>query len=134
MAAKPRVHILGTGGSISGIGPHRLDYTLYPDVGKKLRIESGKVDAASYKAELGRARQTGDFVTIPFRKAGGGVSGINLYRQGKGDKAPHKVGFYFRTPAIDTSASKGDLSYTARAVVNGKEIGQASDAVEVTVS
>jgi L-asparaginase len=36
---KPRVHILGTGGSISGIGPHRLDYTLYPEVGKKLTVE-----------------------------------------------------------------------------------------------
>src|SRR6185503_21245949 len=35
----PKVHILGTGGSISGIGPHRLDYTLYPDSGKKLTIE-----------------------------------------------------------------------------------------------
>ena len=35
---KPRVHILGTGGSISGIGPHRLAYTLYPDSGKKLTV------------------------------------------------------------------------------------------------
>ena len=35
---KPRVHILATGGSISGIGPHRLDYTLYPDSDKKLTI------------------------------------------------------------------------------------------------
>src|SRR5437762_2270747 len=34
----PRVHILGTGGSISAIGPHRLDYTLYPEVGKKLTV------------------------------------------------------------------------------------------------
>ena len=34
----PRVHIIGTGGSISGIGPHRLDYTLYPEVGKKLTV------------------------------------------------------------------------------------------------
>jgi len=34
----PRVHILGTGGSISGIGPHRLDYTLYPELGKKLTV------------------------------------------------------------------------------------------------
>jgi L-asparaginase len=33
-----RVHVLGTGGSISGIGPHRLDYTLYPDSGKKLTV------------------------------------------------------------------------------------------------
>ncbi|HEX4928587.1 MAG TPA: asparaginase [Burkholderiales bacterium] len=36
---QPRVHILGTGGSISGIGPHRLDYTLYPEVGKKLGVK-----------------------------------------------------------------------------------------------
>ena len=35
---KPKVHILGTGGSISGVGPHRLDYTLYPDSGKKLTV------------------------------------------------------------------------------------------------
>jgi hypothetical protein len=104
------------------------------EIGKKLRIDTGKFEADKYKAELGRARQTGNFVTIPFRKAGGGVSGINLYRQGKGDKSPQKVGFFFRTPAIDTSPGKGDLNYTARAVVNGKEIGQSSDAVSVTVS
>src|SRR2546430_14962292 len=104
------------------------------DVAKKLRIETEKFDANKYQAELGRARQTGNFVTIPFRKAGGGVAGINLYRQGKGDKAPQKVGFYFRTPAIDTSPGKGDLTYTARAVLDGKEVGQPSDAVTVTVS
>ena len=103
------------------------------EIAKGLRIESGKIDAASYKAELGRARQTGNFVTIPFRKAGGGVSGINLYRQGKGDNAPTKVGFFFRTPAIDTSPGKGDLKYSARAVKDEKEIGQPSDAVMVTV-
>ena len=33
-----RVHILGTGGSISGLGPHRLDYTLYPELGRKLTV------------------------------------------------------------------------------------------------
>ena len=103
------------------------------DIGKKLKIDSGKFDAANYKAELGRARQTGNFITIPFRKAGGGVSGINLYRQGKGDKSPQKVGFFCRTPAIDTAPGKGELSYTARAVMNGKEIGQPSDAVMVVV-
>lgn len=103
------------------------------DIAKKLKIESGKVDAANYKAELGRARQTGNFVTIPFRKAGGGVSGVNLYRQSKGDKFPQKVGFFFRTPAIDTAPGKGELKYTARAVMNGKEIGQPSDAVSATV-
>ncbi len=105
-----------------------------PEISKKLKIDTGKVDAANYKAELGRARQTGNFVTIPFRKAGGGVSGINLYRQGKADKSPQKIGFFFRTPAIDTSPSKGEFHYTARAVMSGKEIGQPSDAVNVTVS
>ncbi|MGQ0655525.1 MAG: asparaginase [Betaproteobacteria bacterium] len=39
MSAKPRVHVLATGGSISGIGPHRFDYTLYPEVGTKLTAE-----------------------------------------------------------------------------------------------
>jgi len=104
------------------------------EIARKLRIETEKFDPNKYQAELGRARQTGNFVTIPFRKAGGGVSGINLYRQGKADKSAQKVGFFFRTPAIDTAPGKGELNYTARAVVNGKEIGQASDPVTVTVS
>jgi hypothetical protein len=103
------------------------------DIGNKLKIASDKLDAQNYKAELGRARQTGNFVTIPFRKAGGGVSGINLYRQGKGDKSPQKVGFFFRTPAIDTAPGKGELAYTARAVLNDKEIGQVSETVNVTI-
>jgi hypothetical protein len=45
------------------------------------------------------------------------------------------VGFFMRTPAIDTSPGKpGQLSYTARAVKEGKEIGQASDSVSLSVS
>ena len=36
---KPVVAVIGTGGSIAGIGPHRLDYTLYPEIGEKLTIE-----------------------------------------------------------------------------------------------
>jgi L-asparaginase len=35
----PKVHIVATGGSISGIGPHRLDYLLYPELGQRLTIE-----------------------------------------------------------------------------------------------
>lgn len=103
-------------------------------IASRLRIETDKFDAAKYQAELGRARQTGNFVTIPFRKAGGGVSGIHLYRQGKGDKSPVKVGFFFRTPAIDTSPGRGELKYTARAVLNNNEVGQPSEAVSVTIS
>ena len=50
----PRVHILGTGGSISGIGPHRLDYTLYPELGKKLTVEQmlERIPEARELAEL----------------------------------------------------------------------------------
>jgi hypothetical protein len=101
-------------------------------IAKLLNIASAKLDPNKYKAELGQPRRTGNFVTIPFRKAGGNVSGINLYRQCKGEKTPQKVGFFFRTPAIDTSARPSEeCTYTARAVVEDKEIGQASDAVAV---
>ena len=36
---RPKVHIVATGGSISGIGPDRLDYVLYPELGQRLSIE-----------------------------------------------------------------------------------------------
>ena len=35
---KPRVHVIGTGGSIAGIGPDRLDYMLYSEIGDHLTI------------------------------------------------------------------------------------------------
>ena len=35
----PVVKIIGTGGSIAGIGPHRLDYILYSELGQHLTIE-----------------------------------------------------------------------------------------------
>ena len=37
-AAKPQVHVIGTGGSIAGLGPDRLDYILYPEIGDHLTI------------------------------------------------------------------------------------------------
>ena len=37
---RPKVHIVATGGSISGLGPHRLDYLLYPELGRRLPIEA----------------------------------------------------------------------------------------------
>ena len=36
---RPRVRIVATGGSIAGVGPHRLDYTLYPELGQHITIE-----------------------------------------------------------------------------------------------
>jgi hypothetical protein len=102
---------------------------------QQLKIGVAALDQKSYQAELGRPRQAGPTVAIPFRKAGGKVSGINLYRQRKGEKSSQKVGFFMRTPAIDTEPGKaGQITYTARAVLDGNEIGQVSDAVMVTVS
>ena len=39
-AQRPKVHVVATGGSIAGLGPHRLDYILYPEVGQRLSIEA----------------------------------------------------------------------------------------------
>ena len=36
---KAKLHIVATGGSIAGIGPDRLDYILYPELGEHLTIE-----------------------------------------------------------------------------------------------
>jgi hypothetical protein len=108
-------------------------------IGKQLKVVGGKFDPKNYKAELGQARQTGpNTVIVPFRKAGGEVAGINLYRQRKGESEARLVAFFKRTPAMDPIpvASLGkseERTYTARAVMNGKEIGQPSDAVSVTV-
>src|SRR5262245_3978864 len=38
-ASRPLVHVIATGGSISGLGPHRLDYTQYPELGRRLSVE-----------------------------------------------------------------------------------------------
>ena len=37
--AMPTVRIIGTGGSIAGVGPDRLDYMLYAELGKHLTIQ-----------------------------------------------------------------------------------------------
>ena len=37
--AKPRIFIVATGGSIAGVGPDRLDYILYPELGDHITIE-----------------------------------------------------------------------------------------------
>jgi hypothetical protein len=109
-------------------------------IGKQLKVVGGKFDPKNYKAELGQARQTGpNTVVIPFRKAGGDVAGINLYRQRKGESAPQLVSFFKRTPALDpipvvAPGKSEERNYTARGVMNGKEIGHPSDVVTVTVT
>ena len=53
-AQRPAVHVIATGGSISGIGPHRLDYTLYPELGQRSSIEQmlARIPEGSEIAEL----------------------------------------------------------------------------------
>lgn len=36
---RPKVRIIATGGSIAGMGPHRLDYLLYAELGRHMTIE-----------------------------------------------------------------------------------------------
>ena len=52
---KARVHIVATGGSIAGIGPDRLDYILYPELGEHLTIEQSlaRIPEVSEIAEVG---------------------------------------------------------------------------------
>ncbi len=53
-ASRPVVHVIATGGSISGLGPHRLDYTLYPELGQRLSVEEmlARIPEASQVAEV----------------------------------------------------------------------------------
>ena len=50
----PTVHIIATGGSIAGVGPDRMDYTLYPEIGDHLTIEQN----------LARVPEIGDHFNI----------------------------------------------------------------------
>ena len=141
------VDIRGTSGAPTAVRPGidtrrqaRIErIKRHPDyneaIRQQLKIGVPTLDEKNYKAELGKPRQTGPTITIPFRKAGGKISGINLYRQRKGEPAPEKIGFFMRTPAIDTDpATSAQLTYTARAVKDGDEIGQPSDPVTIVVS
>src|SRR5262245_23321067 len=53
-AQRPKVHVVATGGSISGLGPHRLDYILYPEVGQRMSIEEmlSRIPEAEAIAEI----------------------------------------------------------------------------------
>ena len=39
VTAKPTVRVIGTGGSIAGVGPDRMDFILYPDIGNHITIQ-----------------------------------------------------------------------------------------------
>ena len=36
---RPIVRVIGTGGSIAGIGPDRMDFILYPEIGNHITIQ-----------------------------------------------------------------------------------------------
>ncbi len=52
--AKPHVHVIGTGGSIAGIGPDRMDFILYPEIGDHITIEQS----------LARVPEIGEFADV----------------------------------------------------------------------
>ena len=39
VTAKPAVRVIGTGGSIAGVGPDRMDFILYPEIGNHITIQ-----------------------------------------------------------------------------------------------
>ncbi len=39
VTVKPTVRVIGTGGSIAGVGPDRMDFILYPDIGNHITIQ-----------------------------------------------------------------------------------------------
>ena len=51
---RPTVSVVATGGSIAGLGPHRLDYILYPELGQKLSVEQmlARIPEANDLAEI----------------------------------------------------------------------------------
>ena len=56
-ASKPNIFIVATGGSIAGLGPNRMDYILYPELGEHITIEQSldripeAFDLANIRAE-----------------------------------------------------------------------------------
>lgn len=54
-AQRRKVHIVATGGSISGLGPDRLDYILYPEINRRMSIEEmlARLPEADDLAEIG---------------------------------------------------------------------------------
>lgn len=61
-SAKPKIAIVATGGSIAGVGPDRLDFILYPELGEHITIEQSlqRIPEASDLADL----QSEDLVSV----------------------------------------------------------------------
>lgn len=60
--AKPKIAIVATGGSIAGVGPDRMDFILYPELGEHITIEQSleRIPEVHDLAEL----QSEDLVSV----------------------------------------------------------------------
>ena len=87
-ASRPLVHVIATGGSISGLGPHRLDYTLYPELGKRLTVRRGnaRAHAGSERDRRGEGREPAPGGQLVDR-TGGVAAARSTYRRAPEQRA-----------------------------------------------
>ena len=65
----PLVKVIGTGGSIAGVGPHRLDYILYPELGQHITIEQS-LERIPEALEVARI-ESEDLISVGSTAVGG---------------------------------------------------------------
>ncbi len=65
---KPRVAVIGCGGTISTVASHDLDFIEYPETGRKLQADE-------VVKRLGQAASFADIEAIPFRSVGSSALG-----------------------------------------------------------
>ena len=62
VTAKPTVRVIGTGGSIAGVGPDRMDFILYPEIGDHITIQQS-LDRVPEIQEIANVRSE-DLVSV----------------------------------------------------------------------
>ncbi|MBM3940992.1 MAG: asparaginase [SAR202 cluster bacterium] len=88
-ATKPRVHVIATGGTISSIGPHRLDYTEYVETTQRLT-------AAQLLERIPEARDIADVTHEDMSAVSSGAIGPSQWL----DLARHVNGLFSADPAL----------------------------------
>ena len=68
--ALPKISIIATGGSIAGVGPDRLDYILYPELGEHITIKQS-LDRIPEVADIARL-EAEDLVSVGSTAIGPG--------------------------------------------------------------
>ena len=66
--AKPTVRVIGTGGSIAEVGPDRMDYLLYSELGSLLTIQQS-LDRISEVNGIAMVRSE-DLISVPSTAIG----------------------------------------------------------------